>query len=308
MKLGLPVSTFGHAAILIWALVSFSAKTFDASSESMLVDVVSNTEFSQLTAGSEKAQKVAAPKPVVDKVADEQNPVKDPTLKISNKPPIEATSEGSPPPPDPAPEPTQAKPAEPSADAIAEALQKEQAKQLEEQKRLQEQKKVEEQKKREEAKKRAEAKRIEEAKRREDAKKLEQKITEVLDKRDPRREAATGAVANQVASLGVTAPTSTAPSLSQSEMAAMIAKLSSEWTVLNKCIVRVHIQLGRDRRLTAPPEIVGSSGTDTQCEVAGDSAKRAVLSAQPFDMLQSSTYDAWHDMEINFDPAVFGHG
>jgi hypothetical protein len=307
MKLGLPVSTFGHAAILIWALVSFSAKTFDASSESMLVDVVSNTEFSQLTAGSEKAQKVAAPKPVVDKVADEQNPVKDPTLKISNKPPIEATSEGSPPPPEPAAEPTQAKPAEPSVDTIAEALQKEQAKQLEEQKRLQEQKKAEEQKKREEAKKRAEAKRIEEAKRREDAKKLEQKITEVLDKRDPRREAATGAVANQVASLGVAAPTSTAPELSQDEKSAMIARLGSEWTTFN-CVVTVHIQLGPDRRLIGPPEVVKSSGSDTQCQLAADSAKRAVVSSQPFDMLHTSTYDSWHDMVIDFDPAVFRRG
>jgi hypothetical protein len=307
MKLGLPISTIGHAAVLIWALVSFSAKTFDASSDSMLIDVVSTTEFSKLTAGSEKATKAAPPKPIVDKVADEPKPTQDPTPKVSEKPPIEATAEEAPPPPEAAPESKESK-AAPSVDAIAEALQKDQAKQLEEQKRLEEQKKVEEQKRREEAKRRAEAKRIEEAKRREESKKLEQRITELLDKRDPRREAATGTVVNSTANLGTASPKATAPTLSIGEMDALRAKLNSKWTIFNNCVVHVRIQLGLDKRLVAPPEVVSSNGPAPQCQIAADSAKRAVLDAQPFEMLLPSTYDAWRDLEINFDPIEMRRG
>jgi len=309
MKLGLPISTALHAGVLLWALFSFSAKTFDASSESMPIDLVSASEFSQAMAGSQQAPQTAAPKPIVDKVADEVKPAKDPTPKISERPPVEATADASPPPPEPAPTQNDVKPAEPSVDAIAETLQKEQAKQLEEQKRLAEQKRIEEAKKREDAKRRAEAKRIEDAKRREEAKKLEERIaTALLDKRDARRDVATGATINQTANLGAP-PRGAATSLSQSEYDALRARLDSQWTVYNDCVVVVHIQLGRDRRLTAEPEVVSSSGAGPpQCQAAADSAKRAVLSSQPFDMLLPSTYDVWRDIEVTFDPKELRRG
>jgi colicin import membrane protein len=34
-----------------------------------------------------------------------------------------------------------------------------------------------------------------------------------------------------------------------------------------------------------------------------ESAKRAILSCQPFTMLNPDHYDQWRDMEINFDPS-----
>ena len=37
-------------------------------------------------------------------------------------------------------------------------------------------------------------------------------------------------------------------------------------------------------------------------ESARDSAIRALYRGQPFDMLRTETYDAWHEMEITFDP------
>ena len=51
MKLGLPISTVAHAGIILWAVLSFSAKTFDGSAESMPIDLVTTTEFSHLLAG-----------------------------------------------------------------------------------------------------------------------------------------------------------------------------------------------------------------------------------------------------------------
>jgi type IV secretory pathway VirB10-like protein len=324
MRLGLPISAMGHAAVLLWTLISFSAKSFNAPEESMPVDLVSTKEFSQLMTGTEHGQKAEKPKPMVDKTADPK-PVKDPVPKVSEKPPIEPTASEPPPPPEPKPEvkdskaepppppepkaeQKDSKPAEPTVDAIAEALKKEEARQLE-QKKLEEQRKAEEQKKREEARKRAEAKRIEEARKREEAKKLEERIAALLDTRDPRREAATGAVPNQTPSLG--APTANAPTLSQSELDAMRAKLRDHWSPdeaiferPDQYVVLVRVQLGRDRRLTAPPQVV-STGSGPLYQATAEAAKRAILLSQPFDMLSLSTYDTWKDMEISFNPREF---
>ena len=34
-----------------------------------------------------------------------------------------------------------------------------------------------------------------------------------------------------------------------------------------------------------------------------ESAKRAILSCQPYTMLNPDKYEQWRDMEINFDPS-----
>jgi colicin import membrane protein len=316
MRLGMPISAVGHAAVLLWTLISFSAKSLDTPEESMPVDIISTKEFSQLMAGAQNAPKAEKPTPVVDKVGDPK-PVEDPTPKISPKPPVEATEPPPPPPPEPSPpepksEQKDSAPAEPSVDTIAEALKKAEAqKKLEEQrqleqKKIEEQKKAEEQKKREEARKRAEAKRIEDAKKREEAKKNEERIAQLLNATDPRREAATGEISNQTANLG--SPKGTDSILSQTWKQAMQARLHGNWhpdeAVYERpeqYVVLVRIQIGRNRMLSAPPEIV-SAGSGTLAKATAEAAIRAVLVSQPFDMLPPSAYDDWRDMEINFDP------
>jgi hypothetical protein len=313
----MPISAVGHAAVLLWTLISFGgAKSLDTPEEPMPVDIVSIKEFSQAMSGAQSAPKAEKPSPVVDKVGD-PNPVEDPTLKVSQRPPVEATESAPPPPsdpspPEPKPEQKDTKPTEPTVDPVAEALKKEEAqKKLEEQrqleqKKLEEQKKAEEQKKREEARKRAEAKRIEDAKKREEAKKNEERIAQLLNQTDPRREAATGAVPNQTPNLG--SAKGTASTLSQTELDAMRARLMSNWHVdeailerPEKYVVLVRIKLGRDRMLSAPPQVV-SAGSDPLGQATAEAAKRAILVSQPFDMLTPSNYDQWMDMEINFDP------
>jgi flagellar biosynthesis GTPase FlhF len=318
MRLGLPISTFGHLAVLVLAMTTFAmAPSALAPTEPMPIDLVSASEFSQATRGITKAPKIQAPQPFVEKVADNSHPVDDPDPKVSTKPPIDPSAAEPPPPPpsppDPSPPVKEAKPAEPPPpDPIAEALKQEEKRKaeqqkFEEQKKLEEQKKAEEQKKREEAKKRAEQKKIEEAKRREDEKKLQEKIAALLNKEDARREAATGAVQNTTPSLGTA--TGKAANLSQSELDALRAKLRSLWnppaavfmSKPGENIVTVHFRLGRDRMLIGQPEVV-STGSDPVYVASAEAAKRAVLRAQPFDMLSATTYDTWNDITVDFDP------
>jgi colicin import membrane protein len=50
-----------------------------------------------------------------------------------------------------------------------------------------------------------------------------------------------------------------------------------------------------------------NGGTGPLFEATRDSAVRAVIQGQPYDMLSAATYDLWKEMDINFDPReVFG--
>ncbi|HEY1311530.1 MAG TPA: hypothetical protein VGF02_11325, partial [Pseudolabrys sp.] len=131
------------------------------------------------------------------------------------------------------------------------------------------------------------------------------KIAALLDKRDPQRNAATGEELNLAPTLG--ASTGNAAKLSQSEIDALRQRLISLWNppvgIQNPqdFVIRIRIQLGKDRKLSAPP-VVLSTGTGTLYNSARDSAVRAVFQAQPFDMLKPEHYETWKDMEMNFDP------
>src|SRR5262245_40641886 len=103
-----------HAAVLLWATISFSGKMFDVTpAESLPVDLVSEKDFSEMTKGVKDAPKIETPKPLVEKKAEEPpKPVEDSKAKITEKKELQAAKEMAPP-----PEPPQTKP-----DAIAEKL------------------------------------------------------------------------------------------------------------------------------------------------------------------------------------------
>src|SRR5476651_1777698 len=70
MKMASAISTGLHAAVLLWALVSFSGKTFEVTpAESLPVDLVSERDFSEMTKGAKQAPKLEIPKPRVEKIA-----------------------------------------------------------------------------------------------------------------------------------------------------------------------------------------------------------------------------------------------
>ncbi len=170
MRVASAISTGLHAAVLLWALVSFSGKTFEVTpAESLPVDLVSEKDFSQMTQGVKQAPKLEMPKPLVEKKADAK-PVEDPAPKLTEKPELKATAQKTPE-PQPLPKP----------DPIAEKLKKqdEQKQAKAEPQPLPPKKPVRQQPKF-------------------DA----DKIAALLDKREPQRQAATGADINPAPGLG----------------------------------------------------------------------------------------------------------
>jgi colicin import membrane protein len=300
MRVGLTISAIGHASLLLWGLISFAVKPLDAgSAEALPVDIISDAEFTQLTAGVKTAPKLETPKPLVEKVA-ERKAAEDPAQKVVEKPEIKTASAEPMPPPEPEPQPA-AKPPEAKSepqkdknesDPIAEALKKEQAKQKEEAK------------KREEAKKKEEAKKREEAKKKEHPKFDPNRIAALLDKRAPQRQAAAGDVINHTASLGV--PTGTSATLSQTEIDALRAQIQACWNPpagaveAKELIVKVRLLLNQDGTLTGEPILLNHGGHPI-FQVAAESAMRAIKRCQPY-KLPIAKYNIWKDVEVTFDP------
>jgi hypothetical protein len=312
MRAGLTISAVGHLAVLVWCFVTLPSTKIE-STESVPVDMISDAELSQIMAGAKTAPKADAPKPVVDKVAAETNPVKDPTPKVSDKPEIQASAEAAPPPepkppeikpPEPKPEKAEAKPEkiEPPVDEIAEALKRDEAKKKAEAKKLEDAKKKEEAKKRLEAKKREQQQKF-------DTAQIDSRLA-LLDKRAPQRQAATGANLNQTASLG--GDVATGPTLSENEVAALIDRLTGCWDVpvgvrnARDLSVIVHIQFKRDGSLQSDPVVVNRS-TLPVFQVAAEAAVRAVQRCAPFTFMPVAKYEAWKEIEVTFDPKkMFG--
>ena len=287
MKTGWIISALVHAALLAWGLISFSVRPLDAKpTDALPVDIISNSEFSQLTAGVKNAKTVETPKPLADKVG-EQKPVEEITPKVVDKPEIKTAAAPPEPVPTPEPKPKQpeAKPEKkppPKVDPIAEQL------------------------KRDEAKKLADAKKAAKQKAAPPQPKFDaNQIAALLDKRDAQRPTTTGVTPSNVASLGT--PTGSAPKLSQSELDAMRARLMQLWNppvgVRNpeELIVKIRIQLKRDGTLADWPVVI-ATGKSEQGAIARESAVRAIIRGQPFTMLNPATYDLWKEIEITFDP------
>ncbi len=71
MRTGYTISAIGHALVLGWGLVSFSAKPFKVSpTVPVMADVISENEFNQLTAGIKTAKQATKPVAVADKIGD----------------------------------------------------------------------------------------------------------------------------------------------------------------------------------------------------------------------------------------------
>ena len=280
MKTASAISTGLHVAVLLWALVSFSGKTFEVTpAESLPVDLVSDKDFSQLTKGVKDAPKAELPKPRVEKI-DEPKPADDPAPKLTEKKEVKLTQQKT------------AEPqAQPKPDPIAEKIEK-----------------VEKQVAKEEPKPLPPQKPPLPKQPKFDA----DKIAALLDQRAPQRTAITGNELNSSPSFGTAL--GNASQLSQSELDALRSRLMGLWNppvgIKNPeaYVIRVRIQLSKNRSLSSPP-ILLSHGQDAIWEAAAASALRAVMRGQPYDMLKPEHYDTWKDIEVTFDPReMFGGG
>jgi colicin import membrane protein len=297
MKTGITISTVGHAAALLWGMLAFVASPYKSDPvEAMPIDIISATEFSQITSGSKTAPKAEAPKAFVEKVGPAK-PADDPTAKVVDTKEIKAATDTPPPLPEPKPKPKPPaavekveKKVEPKRDLIAEALKKEEAKKKPEPKQ--------------EAKiptpptpPKKEAQ--------QQPKFDPRKVEALLDKRAPQRLAAVGDVINPTVSMG--ASSGLAAQLSQSELDALRARLAQLWSPPagaknpEELVVLIRMQLNRDGSLAGPPMVM-TSGRTPLFMASRDSAIRAVLRGQPFNMLRPEHYEQWKDIEITFDP------
>jgi hypothetical protein len=308
MRRSLIVSGVAHTVVLGWGLVAFASRPNEAPrAEPLPVEFISATDYSQLTNGVKNAPTpVEQAKPLADKVG-EPKPVKELAPKVADKPEIKTDSAAA---PSSKPEQkTEAKAVEkiekpkepkPKPDQIADALTKDETKKPPKKPPEFKPDKIAEELKKDETKKQRPSQKF-------DA----DQIAAMLDKRVPQRQLASAETINSAATLG--APDAHAAHLSQTELEALKRKLISLWnppaTVSvnpQQYAVMIRIRLTRDHRLDGQPEVL-TSGEGTLFEATRDSAVRAVLQAQPYEMLSPATYDQWKQLDINFDPReVFG--
>jgi colicin import membrane protein len=290
MRTSYTISAIGHAAVLLWSVWSLAAKPLTVPpSDSLPVDIVTATEFSQITKGMKSAPQTETPKPLVEKVA-EAKPVEDATAMLIEKKEVKAARET---PPSPEVKPVEEKPKEPKqaeakVDPIAEALTKEDPKQ---------------QPKKAEAKPQPPTPPKKPAP---PAPKFDPKQVEaLLDKRNATRLAAAGETLNTSPGLGL--PNGQATQLSQSELDALRARLRELWNPPlapsdpEELVVVVEVKFRPDGTVEGQPRVL-SSGRTPMAAAARDSAVRALLRGQPFTMLRREHYDLWKDIEIKFDP------
>jgi hypothetical protein len=306
MRTGVTISAVGHTAALLWGVLTFVTTPYKADTlEAMPIDVISATEFSQLTAGHRNAPKAETAKPMAEKVA-ERKLADDPTAKVATKE-IKAATEAPPPMPEPKP-PTpvekkppvpekksapvaEKKPPEPKRDLIAEALNKEEVKKPEPKKETK-------------PTPTPAAKPVQQAQPA-PPKFDPRKVEALLDKRAPQRLASASEEATATVSLG--APSGLAARLSQNELDALRARLAQLWSPPagaknpDELVVQIRMKLNPDGTLAGPPMVLTSG--KTQLFIASrESAMRAVFRGQPFDMLKPEHYEQWKDVEITFDP------
>lgn len=312
MKAGLVSSTALHAGVLVFALVSFSgAHQFEAMPESMPVDIVSASDFSKLTKGNKTAPKAEKPKQVAEKVA-EPTPVEDEKLKVSEKPPVEATAPPPPPPPPPPPQPKveEKPPTPPKAEAppkpepkADESLKAEQKK---DDKPQQEEAKAAPIPPRKPAIPKEQPKPVE-AQNAPPRDFNADQIKDLLDKRTPTRQVASASQVSSTSSLG--APRGDAQTLSMSEIDAFKARMRQCWNSGGlppdkKVHVVLRVDFRPDGTLAAQPTVIEGSGPPYGPALFR-STLAALIQCQPYTMFRKDTYNAWKSMEVAFNNEMF---
>jgi hypothetical protein len=127
----------------------------------------------------------------------------------------------------------------------------------------------------------------------------------LLDKRDPQRQMAAAETLNNQPALG--ASTGTAAQLSQSEIDALRARISSCWSppagvnAATKIYVVLRVLFKQDASMSREPVLIEGTASALGPALA-ESAKRALLMCQPFTMLKPEHYDQWRDLTLDFDP------
>jgi hypothetical protein len=289
MRGSLTISAVAHLIALALCVVAFAAAPMEAPMPpTMTVNTISAKEFTELTKGIKDAPKLKVDeiKPQADKV-DTPKPVDEVAPKIVDKKPeikTDTAAQQQQPKQDPKPadKPAKAKPPDYKPDKIAELLKKDAAKQP-----------------------KPDDKANPNTPPRDAAKFNADQVAALLDKRDPQRQMAAAETLNNQPSLG--AASGAAAQLSQSEIDALRARISSCWsppagiTASTKIYVVLRVLFKPDASMSHEPVLVEGSASALGPALA-ESAKRALLMCQPFTMLKPEHYEQWKDLELKFDP------
>jgi colicin import membrane protein len=293
MRGSLIISAIVHLAVLAMCLVALAAQPVEAPiTPTMAVNTISVKDFTELTKGVKDAPKLKVDdiKPVADKI-DTPKPVDEVAPKpVDKKPEIKTdTSAKQQPKPDPKPDPkpadkpAKAKPPDYKPDKIADLLKKDAAK----------------------PSKPDDKASPPDTPQRDSPKFNADQVAALLDKRDPQRQMAAAETLNNQPNLG--ASTGAAAQLSQSEIDALRARISTCWsppagiTASTKIYVVLRVLFKPDASMSREPVLVEGTASSLGPALA-ESAKRALLMCQPFTMLKPEHYDQWKDLELKFDP------
>ncbi len=291
-----------HVLVIGWALVSFTARSYEVPPESLAVDIISTDQLAKITAGIKNGEK-DKPKPLVEKVA-EAKPIDEAVGKVTEKeittsaapkspPPTDKPVEKKPDPPKPVaenkpkdePKQTEKQP-DPKVDPIAEALKSEEAKKPK-------------------PKQEAKAAPPQPPKPKQDRVFDQSRIAALLDKRDPTRQSITGAALNASASLG------THSGAADTNVATWKGAFV---TAVRRCFnfpyngedadkfeADIDIQMRLDGTLASEPVIVAIRGPSRSIGAAmAESAKRAIVQCQTYAFLPKQQYDTWKYIPMTF--------
>lgn len=303
MRVALSVSTVGHAAILAWGMIAMpNVDPYESTPQPPLpIDLVSITEFTQITAGTRDGDKEiepAPPKPVEEAKPVEQ-PKPDPNPKAEAKVAPAPAPEPEPvplrtaalpqddpePAPTPDPEPVEQAEPEPEPEPTPQPLANAPVPKV---------------KPKAPARPKPAAQAAQKKKSDFDA----DKIAALLNKVPDSGGGSSSDVGSDTPSYGAASGTQSA--LSVSEIDALRAQITRCWNppvgVVNaeQMVVRIGMDLNQDGTLASPPTLLNGS-SDPIFTVAAEAAIRAVNRCQPY-YLPPEKYSSWQTIHMSFDP------
>lgn len=315
MRTGLIVSVIGHAAVLLWGLVSLpSPSTLDISNlEAVPVDFVPIDELTQLNLGVTTAEAREEevvpdpPAPVVAEIPPEPQPLPEP----EPLPPVPEPEPEPLPPPEPVlsePEPQPLpEPPEPAPEPLPEP-EPVVAPEPEPPPPQEEVAAPEPPKPAPVPRPRPKPPKTQVAKAEPDSTFDTDRISALLDKSEP-----TGATeASETPPTLGSSTGSVTERMTQNELDALKARLMSCWNIPQSppdpadLVVKVRMYLNPDGSLSQPPEVL-EVRSSSFARVAAESVVRAIRRCAPFD-LPPEKYVNWREVVMNFDPRVMFGG
>lgn len=311
MRTGLVISLAMHGAILFWAIGAFpDARDLDApDTQPIPVDVVSASEMTRIKAGAPDADKkepAAADEPQEAKQAEEETETERPEPKRKSEPAPD-TAEPVPKPrkkkPETAPEPKPEKTAEKAPPPPMPSRRPAQAPR--ETEPLKREKEVAEKPEPAEEKQRSQPE-PEKKKHEFDSDRIAALLNKQPDAGQQQAAASTQEPATEPEQPARGSDEGRDMQMSLSEIDALRQRISQCWNPpvgglgAESIRVKLRLQLDRDGMLNGRPQVM-NSGESSFFQAAADSAVRAVMLCQPYD-LPAEKYALWQDMILNFDP------